>query len=217
VTGRARSVDSGTRREREELDMVNAERHNFVQARSRGKDPGRSAERWCLLIAIALTTVACAGERRIVAASSAQAVLRDATGEEVGTATFTEEAGAVRLSADVQGLPPGEKGVHIHQTGACEPPTFESAGAHFNPEGRRHGTLNPEGPHAGDLPNLEVAQDGRGRLEATTDRVTLSAGTASLVDEDGSALVVHAQRDDLQTDPSGNSGDRIACGVIERT
>ena len=197
--------------------MANAGRHNSVQARGRGKDRGRSAARWCLVIAAPLTTVACAGERRIVAASAAQAVLRNAAGEEVGTATFTEETGAVRLSVDVQGLPPGEKGVHIHQTGACEPPTFESAGAHFNPEGRRHGTLNPEGPHAGDLPNLEVAQDGRGRLETTMDRVTFSAGTASLLDEDGSALVVHAQRDDLQTDPSGNSGDRIACGVIERT
>ena len=197
--------------------MVNAERHHSVQARGRGKDRGRSAARWCLVIAAGLTTAACAGERRIVAASAAHAVLRNAAGEEVGTATFTEETGAVRLSVDVQGLPPGEKGVHIHQTGACEPPAFESAGAHFNPEERRHGTLNPEGPHAGDLPNLEVAQDGRGRLEATTDRVTLSAGAASLLDEDGSALVVHAQRDDLQTDPSGNSGDRIACGVIERT
>lgn len=170
----------------------------------------------CALLLAASAAAACAGERRVDEAGGARAVLRNAAGAEVGTATFVEEGGAVRVEVDVRDLPAGEKGVHVHETGACDPPTFESAGGHFNPQGRQHGTLNPQGPHAGDLPNLEVGQDGRGRLDAGTDRFSLSEGPGNLLDADGSAIVVHAQRDDLRTDPSGNSGDRIACGVIER-
>lgn len=145
----------------------------------------------------------------------AAAALRDAQGRDVGTVRLAEAGGGVRITADVRDLPPGEHGFHIHMTGACEP-TFEAAGEHFNPEGKQHGLQNPAGPHAGDAENLRVGQDGTGQMEGTNDRVTLGEGPNSVFDSDGSAIVVHAQPDDQRTDPSGNSGERIACGVIER-
>jgi Cu-Zn family superoxide dismutase len=110
--------------------------------------------------------------------------------------------------------PAGSHGVHLHETGKCEGPSFESAGAHFNPTGRKHGVLSLEGPHAGDLPNVTLEGGGTGRMETTTNRVTLAAGAASLFDADGTAIVVHAGADDFTTDPAGGSGPRIACGVI---
>lgn len=144
----------------------------------------------------------------------AAAALEDARGRAVGTATFREVPGAVRIVLEVRGLPAGVKGVHIHETGRCEGPDFTSAGGHFDPEGRQHGVLNPAGPHAGDLPNITVDPDGTGRLETTTNRITLSAGPASILQGEPRALVVHAGADDHQADPGGNSGPRIACGVI---
>jgi Cu-Zn family superoxide dismutase len=107
--------------------------------------------------------------------------------------------------------------VHIHAVGRCQPPDFASAGGHFNPTGQEHGVLNPRGPHAGDLASVTVGADGRGRLETTTEMVSLLSGPTSILDPDGSALVVHARGDDFRTDPTGNSGDRIACGVIRRS
>jgi Cu-Zn family superoxide dismutase len=144
----------------------------------------------------------------------ATAALRDAQGRAVGTATFSEVPGAVRLVIEARGLPPGMKGVHIHEGGSCTPPDFDAAGDHFNPGGRPHGVLNPTGPHAGDLPNLTIDPDGTGRMETTTNRVTLSAGPTSILQGGPRTLVVHAGPDDHQTDPAGNSGPRIACGVI---
>ena len=120
----------------------------------------------------------------------------------------------VRILLDVTGLPPGDKAVHIHEVGQCDPPSFESAGGHFNPTGAQHGTANPRGPHAGDLPNITVDASGRGHLEVTTKRVSLEKGAASLFDANGSALVVHANADDMRTDPAGESGARLACGLI---
>jgi Cu-Zn family superoxide dismutase len=141
--------------------------------------------------------------------------LRDASGRVVGTAVLLQEGSEVRLVLDVAGLPPGDKGVHLHEVGRCEAPGFESAGAHFNPTKAAHGTQNPRGPHAGDLPNLTVDAKGIGHLEVSLKGVSLAKkGPTSLVDGDGTALVVHAERDDLRTDPAGNSGARIACGVI---
>lgn len=144
----------------------------------------------------------------------AAAPLRDAEGKVLGVALFVQEAQGVRISVTVKGLSPGEHGIHIHAVGKCEPPDFLSAGPHFNPTNKKHGLNNPEGPHAGDLPNLIVGEDGSAVYEHVTDRVTLTPGELSLFDEDGSALIIHAGPDDQITDPAGNSGARVLCGVI---
>jgi superoxide dismutase, Cu-Zn family len=145
---------------------------------------------------------------------TSRAELKDPSGRTVGSATLSEGAGGVRVIVEAAGLQPGEKGVHIHEVGRCEPPSFESAGNHFNPDARQHGLQNPKGPHAGDLPNIVIGADGRGRLDATTRRITLGAGASSVFDSNGSAIIVHTAPDDQMTDPSGNSGGRVACGVI---
>jgi len=148
-----------------------------------------------------------------LAVDTASAVLRDASGKEVGAATFTVTPSGVLISLDLTAVPPGEHGFHVHTTGKCEPPDFKSAGPHFNPDQTKHGFMTPEGPHAGDLPNLHVPADGKLQVEVLEPNVTLS-GEAPLLDADGSALVIHAGADDYKTDPAGNSGDRVACGVI---
>lgn len=145
------------------------------------------------------------------------ASLQNVDGEYVGNAIFTQDSNGVTVQVTVEGFlaaAAGAHGIHIHTVGACSP-DFAAAGSHFNPTTMQHGLDNPAGPHAGDLPNLEVDADGNGTLEATTALVTLEDGDNSLFDSDGSALVIHAAPDDMVTDPSGNSGDRIACGVIE--
>ena len=147
---------------------------------------------------------------------TARAELRNAAGEPLGVADFTQIGGVVRIVMEVKGLPPGAKAVHVHEVGRCEPPGFTSAGNHFNPEGKQHGALNPRGPHAGDLPNVTVEANGTGRLESASEAITLLQGRTSLFDADGSALVVHAAPDDFRTDPTGNAGPRLLCGVIVR-
>ncbi|MCS6903107.1 MAG: superoxide dismutase family protein [Candidatus Bipolaricaulota bacterium] len=144
----------------------------------------------------------------------AAAPLRDAAGKVWGVAVFVQEARGVRISVTVQGLSPGEHGIHIHAVGKCEPPDFASAGPHFNPTHRKHGLNNPEGPHSGDMPNLVVGEDGSAVYEYVTERVALTSGELSLFDEDGSSLVIHAGPDDQITDPAGNSGARVLCGAI---
>ncbi|HUK42063.1 MAG TPA: superoxide dismutase family protein [Candidatus Acidoferrales bacterium] len=146
----------------------------------------------------------------------AYAELKDRDGKSVGTATFREVPGGVVIHVDVKGLTPGLHGVHVHAVGKCEGPAFTSAGGHFNPAQKKHGLKSAEGPHAGDMPNMYVAKDGTGRFEVFDDNITLKTGDRSLFDADGSALVVHAGADDDMTDPTGNSGDRAACGVITR-
>jgi Cu-Zn family superoxide dismutase len=135
-------------------------------------------------------------------------------GTEIGTATLTPEGNGVRVAVDLAFLQAGEKGFHFHEVGSCTAPTFEDAGAHFNPTNVPHGNL--ETGHAGDLENLEVeTDDGTARTNFVTDKVTLASGQPhSLLDADGSALVVHVNPDDHTTQPSGNSGARIACGVV---
>ncbi|CAJ35168.1 Cu,Zn superoxide dismutase (SOD), periplasmic [Methanocella arvoryzae MRE50] len=146
----------------------------------------------------------------------ATAVLKNAEGKDVGIARFTEVSpGTVQINVSVDGLPPGRHGIHIHAVGNCTPP-FTGAGDHYNPLGKQHGLDNPQGPHAGDLPDIRVNRAGTGRLNVTTDRVTLSPGPVTLFDADGSAIIIHAGSDDQMTDPSGGSGARIACGVIEK-
>ena len=146
--------------------------------------------------------------------NAAIAELRDANARPVGMATLTQVPGGVRIVIDAKGLPPGPHGVHIHEVGKCEGPQFTSAGGHINPEKKQHGVLNPQGAHAGDLPNITIDGAGNGRMETTTSRVTLGGGASSLFDADGSAIVIHAAPDDFKTDPTGNSGGRIVCGVI---
>lgn len=152
-------------------------------------------------------SMAASGER-------ASSELKDKNGKIVGRATFREEPDGVLVRLEVQGLTPGLHAVHVHAVGKCEGPAFASAGGHFNPAQKKHGFKSPDGPHAGDLPNMLVAKDGSGRFEALTDAITLRPGPTSVFDSDGSAIVVHAASDDDMTDPAGNSGDRVACGVI---
>lgn len=142
--------------------------------------------------------------------SGVNAQLQDPAGRAVGQARLEQRSGGVSLSMRVEGVSPGTHGVHVHAVGRCEVPAFTSAGPHWNPTGRQHGKDNPTGMHKGDLPNLTVGSDGRGSLSFMLDGAVL----ADMLDADGAALVVHAAADDYRTDPSGNSGARIACGVI---
>ncbi len=165
-------------------------------------------------VVASLLLAGCAGGMGGTPETTARAVLKNAGGQPVGSATLTQGSGPVRIVVEAAGLPAGPHGLHIHTVGKCDGPDFMSAGGHFNPGGKQHGTANPLGAHAGDLPNLVVGTDGKGRGEATSQMITLGSGPTSLFDADGSALVIHAAADDFRTDPTGNSGARIACGVI---
>ena len=150
------------------------------------------------------------------AAQTAHADLVNAQGATVGHAKFSTVKNGVKVSVTVSHLSPGEHGIHIHNVGKCDGPAFTTAGGHFNPTGAHHGihnALDPH-PHLGDLPNLVVSEKGTGKLTFTAVGATISVGPNSLFHEGGTALVIHAKADDLTNDPSGNSGDRIACGVI---
>lgn len=160
-----------------------------------------------MLAAFAVTGAATAGP-------TVTADLKDAQGKAAGSATFTESGGMVQMKLKATGLAPGKHGIHVHEVGKCDG-DFKSAGAHFNPHGKKHGVQSDQGAHAGDLRNLEAKADGTASLQVTLHGVTLDQGEKnSLLDADGSAIVIHAKEDDEKTDPSGNSGDRIVCGVI---
>ena len=150
------------------------------------------------------------------APKSAKAELRNAQGQSVGKATFKQAREGVKISVQVFNVPPGPHAFHIHAVGKCDSPDFKTAGGHFNPESLKHGLKNPAGPHAGDMPNITVGQNGKGKAALLNKRVTLAAGTNSLFHEGGTALVIHEKADDDMTDPAGNAGNRIACGVIEK-
>jgi len=143
--------------------------------------------------------------------------LVNAGGETIGTVRAWQTAGGVTFHVEASGLPHGIHGIHVHSVGRCEGPDFASAGPHWNPLGKKHGLNSPNGPHAGDLPNVEVAANGVLTATMTLPGASLFAppsAPGALLDSDGAALVIHAQADDYATDPSGNSGARIACAVI---
>ncbi len=166
-------------------------------------------KRLASLVPAVLALAACATP--LDAPSNALSVpLVGASGQAVGTVRMWETPGAVSFRVEGNGFAVGRKGLHVHSVGRCDPPGFTSAGAHWNPASRQHGLANPAGPHAGDLPNVPVSANG-----ALRETVVLSgASLQALRDADGSALVLHAREDDNLTDPSGNSGDRIACAVL---
>jgi len=146
-------------------------------------------------------------------AETANAALKDKTGKSVGTVELSQTPASVLLKLSLKGMPAGEHAFHIHAVGKCEPP-FESAGPHFNPGGKHHGILSGEG-HAGDMPNLHVPASGQLEVEVINAAITLAKGKPnSVFDADGSAVVIHAGKDDYKSDPAGNAGDRLACGVI---
>ena len=150
----------------------------------------------------------------------AYSTFESAAGEPRGTALIWQDPGnVVHVELQLSGLPPGEHGIHFHAVAKCEGGTtaFSTAGAHYNPIGREHGLNNPAGPHAGDAPNIIVAADGTARTSFTTDRVTLTDGSTTVFDADGSAIVIHAGPDDQISQPAGNSGARIVCGTLRKT
>lgn len=147
---------------------------------------------------------------------AARAEIKDAQGKSVGTANLKQLKHTVQISLAVKGLPAGVHAFHIHAVGKCEAPDFKSAGGHFNPDKKQHGLKNPAGPHAGDMPNITVNAKGKGKATVVNTWVTLGAGDNSLFHEGGTAIVIHEKADDDMTDPAGNAGSRIACGVIEK-
>lgn len=150
------------------------------------------------------------------AQNQARADIKNAEGKSVGTAFLRETKDGVLMTVNVDGLPEGLHAVHVHSVGKCEGPAFTSAGPHFNPMNKQHGLKNPAGPHAGDLPDMYVEKNGAGRYEVLVDSIRLGSGERSVFDTDGSSIIVHVTADDNITDPTGNSGDRIACGMIVR-
>jgi Cu-Zn family superoxide dismutase len=173
-----------------------------------------------ILMSIVLAVAGCGNKSNMLAVNSEKPVTVaaptiDVKGNEIGEATFVEDKDGVTISIKAEGLSPGIHGVHIHETGVCTPPEFTSAGSHFNPTHKKHGFDNPKGYHLGDLPNIEVDSEGKINATLTTAELTLKPNVEnSLLDSDGSALVIHEKEDDLKTDPAGDSGARIACAAI---
>ena len=162
-----------------------------------------------LMIGFVVGFAACAGAQDV-----GRGTFKMPDGKDVGTVTVTRAGANLNFALKLNGLSPGTHAIHIHAVGKCDPPDFASAGPHLNPANKKHGSKNPEGPHAGDLPNLEISKDGK--LDTTISASGVApSGNGGLLDGDGASLVIHAGPDDYATDPSGNSGGRIACAVID--
>ena len=164
---------------------------------------------------MALGLASCTSVGQIPTARLASGTLHTANGAPAGTVVLLAAGDAVTINVAVLGLPPGTHGLHLHMVGSCDAPGFTSAGGHLNPHGMHHGTANPAGSHLGDLPNIVVDHHGAGAMSAQL-RDDRNTAEAALFDADGSAVVIHADPDDYKTDPSGNSGARIACAVLNR-
>lgn len=146
--------------------------------------------------------------------AEANARILDSGGRQLALASAVQQNDGLRVSVTASGLRSGTYGLHVHAVGRCDAPDFTSAGPHWNPTMRQHGSQNPQGPHRGDLPNLIVGANGQGEIAFTIPDARISGGVGGMLDADGAAIVVHAGPDDYRTDPSGNSGARIGCGVF---
>ncbi len=162
-----------------------------------------------------LAALLCVAGTLPAAAQTASAPLKDAQGKKVGSANLIQTPRGVLINIAVKGLPPGEHAFHVHAIGKCDAP-FTTAGGHFNPDTKKHGLMAADGAHAGDMPNLHIPQSGDLTIEVLNAAITLEKGKPnSVFDADGSALIIHAGSDDYKTDPTGEAGGRIACGVVQ--